>query len=71
MTLVAGHARRDELAVELSATANDGWAFVEYWWNPLIFQCNGHNITWLMQAIWAVAAVVYYVLLVRLQPRYR
>ena len=60
-----------ELAVEISATANDGWAFVEYWWNPLIFRCNGHSITWLMQAIWAAASVVYYILLIRLKPRDR
>ncbi len=59
-----------ELLVEVSSTLNDGWAFVVYGWNPLIFLCNGHNIAWLMQWIWAAAAVVYYLLLLRLRPGY-
>jgi hypothetical protein len=58
-----------ELLVELSSTLNDGWAFIEYWWNPAIFQFNGHNITWLMQVIWAAASIGYYVLLIKLKPR--
>ena len=59
-----------ELLVEISSTINDGWVFVEYWWNPVLFQFNGHNIRWLMQVIWAVAAIGYYVLLIKLKPRY-
>ena len=59
-----------ELLVELSSTLNDGWVFVEYWWNPAIFQFNGHNITWLMQVIWAAASIIYYILLIKLKPKY-
>ncbi|MBC2716067.1 MAG: hypothetical protein HF978_12235 [Desulfobacteraceae bacterium] len=59
-----------ELLVELSSTLNDGWAFIQYWWNPVIFQFNGHNITWLMQIVWAAASVGYYVLLLKLKPKY-
>lgn len=60
-----------ELLVEISSTANDGWAFVEYWWNPVIFECNGHNIAWLMQVIWLLASVLFYIVLLKLAPRYR
>jgi len=59
-----------ELLVEISSTLNDGWSFVEYWWNPVLFQCNGHNITWLMQIVWAAAAIGYYILLIALRPKY-
>ena len=59
-----------ELLVEFSSTLNDGWAFIQYWWNPAIFQFNGHNITWLMQVIWAAASIGYYVLLIKLKPKY-
>jgi hypothetical protein len=58
------------LLVELSSTLNDGWVFVQYWWNPAVFQFNGHNITWLMQIVWAAAAIGYYVLLTKLKPKY-
>jgi len=59
-----------ELLVEVSSTLNDGWAFVAYPWNPALFHVNGHGIRWLMQGIWALAAVAYYVVLIRLRPRY-
>jgi len=59
-----------ELAVELSSTFNDGWEFVEYSWNPVIFHFNGHNIAWLMQEIWLVASIVFYLILVKLKPGY-
>lgn len=59
-----------ELFVELSSTLSDGWAYIEYWWNPVMFQFNGHNITWLMQEIWVVASIGYYVLLIKLKPKY-
>ncbi|MFH1539589.1 MAG: hypothetical protein ABIH66_11555 [bacterium] len=58
-----------ELLVEISSTSNDGWVFVAYWWNPAIFQVNGHDIRLLMQVVWAAAAVVYYVLLIKLKPK--
>jgi len=60
-----------ELLVELSSTTNDGWSFVEYWWNPVIFECNGHNIAWLMQVVWFVASVAFYFVVLKLKPRYR
>ncbi len=58
-----------ELLVEISSTANDGWSFVEYWWNPVMFTVNNHNVTWLGQWIWAAAPVLYYVLLIRFGPQ--
>lgn len=57
-----------ELLVELSSTMNDGWVFVAYPWNPALFQCNGHDITLLMQAVWAVAPIAYYLIVLRLNP---
>jgi hypothetical protein len=59
-----------ELLVELSSTGNDGWVFVDYAWNPAIFQFNGHPITCLMQVLWAAASIGYYLLLIRLKPTY-
>lgn len=59
-----------ELMVELSSTLNDGWAFVKYWWNPVLFKFNGHNIALLMQVVWLLAATLFYLLLVKLKPRY-
>ena len=59
-----------ELLVELSSTMNDGWEFIEYGWNPVIFQFNGHNINWLMQVIWIAASIGYYLLLLKIRPRY-
>lgn len=60
-----------ELLVEVSSTANDGWSFVEYWWNPVMFECNGHPINWLMQVIWLAAPILFYLILIRLERRYR
>ena len=45
-----------ELLVELSSTYVDGWVFVGYGWNPVIFRFNGHDIRWFMQIVWAVAS---------------
>lgn len=59
-----------ELLVELSSTLNDGWVYLPHWWNPSIFQVNGHPVTWLLQIVWAVASIGYYGLLVKLRPRY-
>jgi len=59
-----------ELIVELSSTLNDGWVFYEYWWNPVIFHFNGHNIAVLMQVVWFAAAVIYYFLLLKLGQKY-
>ena len=71
MVVLIAWGQVSELLVEVSSTLNDGWEFVEYGWNPVIFHCNGHNITWLMQVIWAVASVVYYLLLLKIKPRYK
>jgi hypothetical protein len=60
-----------ELLVELSATWNDAWSFVENSWNPVLFLNNGHNIALLMQLIWGAAVVLYYYLLLALRPKYR
>ncbi len=35
-----------------------------------MFQFNGHNIAVMMQAIWGVAPVVFYVVLLKIRPRY-
>jgi len=59
-----------ELLVELSSTLNDGWSYIEYPWNPVIFHFNGYNITWLLQAVWLAASIVYYFLLVNRPGRF-
>jgi len=57
--------------VEFSSTLNDAWTYIEYWWNPVIFQFNGHNISWLIQIVSVVASIGYYLLLIELKPKYK
>lgn len=54
-----------ELFVELSSILNDGWVFIHYWWNPVIFHFNEYNITLLMQIVWVIASIGYYTLLIK------
>lgn len=58
------------VSTDLDSTLNDAWAYIEYWWNPVIFQFNGHNISWLIQIVWVVASIGYYAVLIKLKPRY-
>ncbi len=59
-----------ELLVELSSTYAGGWEFIEHWWNPVLFRFNGHNITLLPQLIWLVASVVFYLIVIRVYPKF-
>ena len=59
------------LLVEISSTLNDAWIYVDHPWNPALFHVNGHAIQALIQWIWLLAAVVYYLLLLRLSPSRR
>ncbi len=59
------------LMVELSSTMNDGWSYIEYAWNPVLFLFNGHNITALIQVVWAAAPVLFYLAAIRLNTRNR
>lgn len=55
-----------ELAVEVSSTFNDGWAFLPgYWWSPTLFTINGHPITLMPQLVWLAAPVVFYLAALR------
>ncbi|HOC91139.1 MAG TPA: hypothetical protein PKH33_02090 [bacterium] len=55
------------LLVELSSTMNDGWSYIEYPWNPVLFLFNGHNITTLIQFVWAAAPILFYLTAIRIK----
>lgn len=57
-----------ELSVELMSTYSEGWEFNEYWWNPVLFTFNSHNICLLPQIIWLVAPIVFYLVILKLSP---
>ena len=59
-----------ELVVELVSTSSSGWEYNVYWWNPLLFVFNGHNITLLPQLIWLAALIVYYFLIIQFRSRF-
>ena len=59
-----------ELAVELTSTFSGGWEYVEYWWNPVLFIFNGHNITLWPQIIWFIAPIVFYFIALKLKPKF-
>ena len=60
------------LLVEMSSTLNDAWIYVDHPWNPELFYVDGHAITALIQWVWMVAAVAYYLVVLRLRsgPRW-
>ncbi len=58
-----------ELIVELTSTLSNAWEYIVYWWNPLLFTFNGHNITLLPQLIWLAAPLVFYFIAIRLKKR--
>lgn len=60
-----------ELFVELSSTMNEGWVYIDtYWWNPVMMHFDGHSITWLMQSIWGIAPIIFYIILLKLRSNY-
>ena len=59
-----------ELIVELVSTSGSGWEYNVYWWNPLLFVFNGHNITLLPQLIWLAAPIAYYFIITKLKPKF-
>ena len=59
-----------ELAVELASTFSGGWEYVGYWWNPVLFIFNGHNITLWPQIIWFIAPIVFYFIALKLKPKF-
>jgi hypothetical protein len=60
-----------ELAVELLSTGNAGWAFVTRWWNPVMFRYNSMDITLLPQLIWVAAPIVFYLIAIKLNARFK
>ena len=58
-----------ELAVELTSTYNRGWAYIPYWWNPLMFKFNGLDITLLLQIIWFVVPILFYAIALRMKKK--
>jgi len=68
--VLVGFGQLSELAVEVSSTLNDGWAFLPgYWWSPTLFTVNGHPITLMPQLVWLAAPVVFYVIALLLKRR--
>lgn len=63
------YGQMSELAVEVSSTFNEGWAFLPgYWWNPTLFTINDHPITLMPQLVWLAAPVVFYAAALWLRP---
>ena len=58
-----------ELSVELISTFSNAWEFIKYWWNPVLFVFNGHNITLLPQLIWLFAPIVFYIIAIKIKRR--
>lgn len=56
-----------ELAVELASTGSSAWVFVPHWWNPAMFQFQGHDITLLPQLIWVAAPILFYLIALRVR----
>ena len=56
--------------VEFSSVYNEAWTFIAgYWWNPTLLAVGHHQITLMMQLIWFVAIVGFY--LIAISPRIR
>lgn len=52
--------------VEFSAVSNEAWTFVSgYWWNPGIVSIGDHSVTPMMQLIWLVVVVPFYLIVHR------
>ncbi|MHA1376415.1 MAG: hypothetical protein ACTSR7_19220 [Promethearchaeota archaeon] len=58
-----------ELSVELISTFSNAWEYIEYWWNPVLFVFNGHNITLLPQLIWFAAPIVFYIIAIKIKKK--
>ena len=67
LAIMVAWGQLSELAVELASTFNEAWEYNSYWWNPVLFVFNGHNITMLSQLIWLIAPVVFYYLAIKLK----
>ncbi|MBD3338139.1 MAG: hypothetical protein GF353_03460 [Candidatus Lokiarchaeota archaeon] len=55
------------LAVEVLSLIGGGWEYIPYWWNPTLFEINGHPFTLLPQLIWFIAPIIYYALIINLK----
>ncbi len=58
-----------EFIVELVSTSSSGWYYNIYWFNPPLFPWMGHFITLLPQLIWLLAPIVFYVVVLKYQPK--
>ncbi len=58
-----------EIIVEMTSTYNEAWEYNVYWWNPVLFEFNSHNITLLPQLIWLVAALVFYYFAIKIKAK--
>jgi hypothetical protein len=56
-----------EFSVELVSTFSNAWEYIEYWWNPVLFTFNGHNITLMSQLIWIIAPIVFYIIAIKIK----
>ena len=69
LLLFVFYGQAQALAVELSSTGNNAWFFVDLWWNPAMFEFNGHQITVLPHLFWIWGSLSFYFLWLRLRPR--
>ena len=53
------------IVVELSSLFNDGWAFLDLWWNPAVATVNGHNLTLMQHVFWLWGAVAFWLIITR------
>jgi len=58
------------LWVELTSIMGEAWAYIPRPWNPTLFKFNGQDITLMIQLIWLAAPIVFYVIALKLHPKY-
>ncbi|MCB9487712.1 MAG: hypothetical protein H6684_03150 [Deltaproteobacteria bacterium] len=70
LAVLAAWGQVTALLVELSSVTNRAWVYVEgYWWNPTFARVGDYPLTLLMQVVWFVAPVVFYLAAIRLMPQ--
>ena len=55
------------LWVELTAIFGEAWSYLPRTWNPSLFMWSGKHITLMIQLIWLVAPIVFYLIALRLR----
>jgi len=71
LIILIAYGQIQEILVELGAVSNSAWYFIVYWWNPALFYVNGYPLTLYPQLVWLYGSIVFYILLLKLKPKYK